>query len=68
MYKKTIYWKNRFQLAENTYNRLLKENQDLKSDNSDMYNAYQTSFYRCSCGHLREKGIRCPNNECKGDD
>lgn len=36
----------------------------LFSDRDDMLGAVQTIFYRCSCGHMREEGIRCINEEC----
>lgn len=37
----------------------------LERDVSDMLGSRITRFYRCSCGHLREKGIACPNPDCE---
>jgi hypothetical protein len=39
----------------------------LIQDHNDMFNAYKTIFYRCSCGRVREQGIICPNENCKVD-
>ena len=32
----------------------------LQRDWNDMYDAHQTTFQRCACGRLRERGLMCP--------
>ena len=37
-------------------------------DKNDMMNAYQTEFYRCKCGRIREQGLRCVDENCTVDE
>ena len=36
-------------------------------DFNEMWNAHQTIFIRCKCGHIKEQGLICPNEKCKED-
>lgn len=47
--------------AEANAKRMTSEQiKQLVQDNTDMRNAHQTSFRRCSCGRIAERGIICP--------
>ena len=37
--------------------------EQLERDITDMRNARQTIFYRCTCGRIAERGIICPTNQ-----
>jgi hypothetical protein len=45
----------------------IKEYNQVINDCNDMRKSVKTIFYRCKCGHLREQGIVCMNNDCKED-
>lgn len=56
--------KHNIDRAIETFDRVVAERRRFERDLSACLNSKKTSFYRCTCTFLREKGERCFNPAC----